>query len=144
MVDRYDVELIDKHLPMLTDLPTPQPFDFTDPPETIREQCTTYRVLRDTKLARDIKILYEYRCQICGDTLTFPNGEFYCEVHHIKPLGKPHSGPDIKENILCVCPNHHVMVDYGAVRLNSSQFEDLKHEINEEYIDYHNRVIWMC
>jgi putative restriction endonuclease len=37
---------------------------------------------------------------------------------HIRPLGAPHNGPDVKENIIiCLCPNHHVLFDSGAITL---------------------------
>jgi putative restriction endonuclease len=29
------------------------------------------------------------------------------------PLGAPHGGPDVLENLLCLCPNHYVMFDLG-------------------------------
>ena len=34
------------------------------------------------------------------------------------PLGKPHQGPDVEENCLCLCPNHHVQFDSGAISIN--------------------------
>ena len=30
---------------------------------------------------------------------------------HIKGLGKPHNGPDVLGNMLCLCPNHHDQFD---------------------------------
>ena len=30
---------------------------------------------------------------------------------HIQGLGRPHNGPDIIENMLCLCPNHHDQFD---------------------------------
>ncbi len=33
---------------------------------------------------------------------------------HIQPLGVPHNGPDELPNLLCLCPNHHVMFDFGG------------------------------
>jgi hypothetical protein len=38
-------------------------------------------------------------------------------AHHIQPLGRPHCGPDCIENLIVVCPNHHAMCDYGAIKL---------------------------
>ena len=40
-----------------------------------------------------------------------------CEGAHIRPLGAPHDGPDTPDNILCLCPNHHVLFDQGAFHL---------------------------
>ncbi|MBT6251913.1 MAG: hypothetical protein HOI84_01280, partial [Flavobacteriaceae bacterium] len=39
---------------------------------------------------------------------------------HIKPLGRPHSGPDVKENLLCLCPNHHDQFDALAFSIEPS------------------------
>jgi len=38
----------------------------------------------------------------------------YAEAAHIRPLGDPHNGPDTPDNILCLCPNHHVLFDHGV------------------------------
>lgn len=101
-----------------------------------------YRVLRDTVAARLIKTKYEFNCQLCGKTVNLADGKRYAEVHHIKPLGIPHNGPDSSTNIICVCPNHHVQLDYGAIRLEKSKIRILVgHEISDEFIKYHNEVI---
>ena len=34
--------------------------------------------------------------------------------------GIPHNGPDKLENMICVCPNCHVLLDFGVIRLNQS------------------------
>ncbi len=119
----------------------PKAYDIHEPPPRI--EYTTYRVLRDTKIARDVKELYDFCCQICGRSgLKLKDGKLYAEVHHIKPLGKPHFGLDVYENVLCVCPNCHVLVDYGAIRLDISKFKILPgHEIEQKYVNYHNAEI---
>ncbi|HEX2696220.1 MAG TPA: HNH endonuclease [Anaerolineales bacterium] len=101
------------------------------------------RIIRDTKVSFWVKYVHDYRCQICGETLQLGPEEYYAEAHHIKPLGKDHNGPDVIENVLCVCPNHHVLLDYGAIRIEKSQLRNIEgHEINDDYIDYHNSVIY--
>ena len=90
--------------------------DLVSPPE--RKESTIYRILRDTKMAKEVKQLHDYECQICGLTIELPDGDRYAESHHIQPLGTPHSGLDIKSNIICVCPNHHAALDYGAIPLS--------------------------
>lgn len=72
------------------------------------------RVIRDTEVSDYVKDVHEYRCQICAQILETPRGP-YAEGCHIKPLGKPHKGPDSVENLLCLCPNCHVQFDEGAV-----------------------------
>jgi putative restriction endonuclease len=72
------------------------------------------RVVRDSALSRRVKELHGFRCQVCGITIETAGG-FYAEGAHIRPLGSPHDGPDVEENILCLCPNHHVMFDLGSL-----------------------------
>lgn len=65
-------------------------------------------------------------------------GKYYSEVHHIKPLGQQHNGPDSKDNMICVCPNHHTVLDFFALRLDISLLQANKHTLNPVYIAYHN------
>lgn len=121
---------------------TPRPFDDRDvetsdtPQRTLQE---IYRVLRDTQRARQIKILYKNCCQLCGTSITLPNGDRYSEAHHIKPLGRPHNGPDVAANIMILCPDHHAMFDYGVIELDLTAIRvHPSHQISEEFINYHN------
>ena len=66
------------------------------------------------------------------------------------PQGKPHEGDDSIANLLCLCPNHHVMFDKGSF----SVYEDLsligsesgkltvhpKHEIDLSNFAYHRDI----
>jgi hypothetical protein len=122
-------------------LKTPIAYDIEEPSLPQRALTTTYRILRDTKISSDIKKLYDNRCQICGERIYLGNNQFYAEAHHIKPLGNSHNGPDVAENILCICPNHHVMLDYGVLRLTNDSITISKHSVDEEYINYHNIMI---
>jgi putative restriction endonuclease len=112
---------------------------------TQRRETTVLRLVRDTAQARQLKALYDYRCQICGTRLEGLAGP-YAEAAHIRPLGAPHNGPDTQDNILCLCPNHHVLFDHGGVAVA----DDLsllveegrltvhpEHQINKEYLRYH-------
>lgn len=109
-------------------------------PERIVSQC--YRILRDTAIARQVKLLHRDICQICGEPLMLDAGETYSEAHHIIPLGK-HAGPDTPENIIVLCPNHHALCDYGAIELVLSDLRTVDgHEISVESIEYHNRNIY--
>lgn len=122
-------------------LESPQATDVAEPAP--RCETTTYRVLRDTLLAREVKRWHDHKCQVCGDSIALPNGEQYAEAHHIKPLGAPHDGPDTAANILCLCPNHHVEFDYGARPLRLADLRSApQHQLSEEYEAYHNQKIW--
>jgi len=86
--------------------------------------------------------MHGYRCQICGVALQLNDGTLYAEAHHIKPLGIPHNGPDIAENILVLCPNHHVMCDYGAISLDTVEIRlHPNHAIGSQFIEYHDKMI---
>ena len=110
-----------------------------------RATQTVQRVIRDSKLGRQLKKLYDYKCQVCGLQIETDAG-FYAEAAHIKPVGKPHVGPDLIENLLCLCPNHHLMLDKGVFFVNEDMTLDgitgslqihKSHKISPEFIAYH-------
>ncbi len=94
---------------------------------------------RNKALVVGLKQLYDNQCQLCGIKLEIDNGNTYSEVHHIKPLGEPHNGPDTSSNMIVVCPNCHVLLDFKSISLRIDNL-NLKtpHRIDEGYIDYHN------
>ncbi|MEW5875429.1 MAG: HNH endonuclease [Candidatus Zixiibacteriota bacterium] len=74
---------------------------------------------RNRASATALKALYENRCVFCDMRLqvgTDPT-EYYSQAAHIKPLGKPHDGPDKLGNMLILCPNHHLQFDRGLLRI---------------------------
>ena len=121
---------------------TPTASDIEESKVADRVKTETYRILRDTAMARKIKQLHKNQCQLCGHVVTLASGATYSEAHHIKPLGRPHDGPDIAENIIVLCPNHHVQLDFGAFELRSENIHTIYgHNIGEVYISYHNSKI---
>lgn len=82
-----------------------------------RVKTTTTRIIRDTKIIKDLKERYNNTCQLCGAKLRLPNGNGYSEGHHLNKLGGLHKGPDIKENVIILCPNHHTEFDYGMIAI---------------------------
>ena len=111
-----------------------------------RRETSGSVIVRDPSRARRIKALYKNRCQICGTRLECPAGP-YSEAAHVRPLGTPHDGPDTEENILCLCPNHHVLFDNGAISiaddlsLTGTDYGDLtvhrNHHIDRRHLAYH-------
>jgi putative restriction endonuclease len=111
-----------------------------------RKQYISQRIVRDTKTSLYVKELYDYKCQICNIQIATPVGH-YAESAHVKAVGNPHNGPDTKENIICLCPNHHVMFDLGMISIDEnfniigvlSGMLNLhpKHKIDKEFIIYH-------
>ena len=114
--------------------------------EKKRVKGTVLRIVRDTKLAIDVKALYEHRCQVCSTAIPTKNG-LYAEGAHIRPLGKPHNGNDSLANLLCLCPNHHVMFDKGSFSISDdfimrgvekgNLFVHGKHKIDKNNLKYH-------
>ncbi|WP_261663525.1 YDG/SRA domain-containing protein [Deinococcus sp. Marseille-Q6407] len=118
------------------------------PGETVgaeRREAIIQRIVRDTAAARAIKSLYDFRCQVCGTRLETSAGA-YAEAAHIRPLGAPHYGPDVAENLLCLCPNHHVLFDFGSFTVQDDfQLVGLpgtlqvhpQHRIDPAHLGYH-------
>ena len=111
-----------------------------------RQEVRGSRIARNSAHARRVKALYDHGCQMCGTRLECPAGP-YSEAAHIRPLGTPHNGPDAVDNILCLCPNHHVLFDNGAIyiaddlSLNGDDTNVLtvhpNHRINRQHLAYH-------
>lgn len=80
---------------------------------------TVVRRVRDSAQSRFVKGLYAGACQICGVQIPISGGRLYSEGAHIRPLGRPHVGPDHKSNILCLCPNHHAQLDNGGLVIDA-------------------------
>ena len=86
-----------------------------------RRTATVSQVVRDPALVVAVKELHGYQCQISGTRIDTPSGP-YAEAAHIRPLGRPHDGPDLLSNLLCLCPNDHVRLDRGVLVI-SDEFE---------------------
>ena len=105
----------------------------------------------DSKAAKTVKELYNFECQICGQTLPVM-GERYSEAAYIRPLGAKHGGTDSEDNILCLCPNHRVMFENGTfsigddmgligMRIYKRVRTVPKHKVNRRNLDYHRKHI---
>ena len=132
-LDRNSIEQIERHL------------DHTAR-ERRRVKGTVLRVVRDSKLAHTVKEIYKHECQVCGIALPTKRG-LYSEGAHIKPLGSPHNGDDSLANLICLCPNHHVMFDKGSFSVQQDLSlvgavegllsVDHRHHIDMENFTYH-------
>ena len=119
---------------------------------TVRRLITSERIVRDAGLAARIKRIYGFSCQVCGENLQSPSG-LYVEAAHVKPLGTPDDGPDMEENLLCLCPNHHKLLDTGGIvmdgDMNVIHLVDLnvlgpltvsrRHRLTQEYLAWHRQ-----
>jgi hypothetical protein len=111
-----------------------------------RVQSLISRIQRDTVATKALKSKYDYRCQVCDIDLPCGFDKKYIEVHHIRPLGRPHDGPDSESNMLVLCPNHHSLFDLGvpkfvndsSLEISGESFElTIRHKINKAHIAYY-------
>ncbi len=74
---------------------------------------------RNQVIAAKLKALYDHQCMACGAKLLvgLSPRRFYVEAAHIRPLGKPHNGPDSPSNMIVLCPNHHLQFDRGLLTI---------------------------
>ncbi len=131
-------------------------------PEPERRMGEVVRVVRDTAQSRIVKELYDYKCQVCGWTAYSPRLKnlWYCEAHHIQPLGKKYGGPDHSSNILALCPTHHCMMDLGILGIDPTNLKILsslrqeptighllslkrEHGLNQKYLRFHIEKIYV-
>lgn len=123
-----------------------------------RRETRVNRVIRDSALSRFLKSLYSHQCQICKFTFRFTAGRRYAETHHIKPLGWKHNGIDKETNMIVLCPNHHAMMDFGAIAIHPEHMtlisvdttytehqkpiELMKHPVDRDFLEYHLKNIF--
>lgn len=85
-----------------------------------RQATVTQRLVRNSAVTQYVKERYDYTCQFCGVRLGVAAGA-YAEGAHIRPLGGKHGGHDTPDNVLCLCPNDHVLFDKGGLYLDEDQ-----------------------
>ena len=85
------------------------------------------------------KLLYDHSCHLC-ETVILVCGRRYSEAHHVRPLSGDHDGDDTRDNLLCVCPNCHVLLDYAAIPLDPNSLKSMKHVIRPASVAYHNAL----
>ena len=73
----------------------------------MRPQLSKVRKL-DRSIGEDLKRLYNYRCQICGDNFAKPHAQQIVQVHHI--IEFVHSMNNDYDNLMVICPNHHSVI----------------------------------
>ena len=76
------------------------------------------RFIRDSAKVRQLKSTYNNECQICGYAINTLKSR-YSEVHHLHPLKD--GGDDDFDNMLVLCPTHHVEFDYKVIGIDSDK-----------------------
>ncbi|GAA4885015.1 YDG/SRA domain-containing protein [Saccharopolyspora cebuensis] len=119
--------------------------------EPRRSPTTADRVQRSAKVVAHVKALYNNECQACRTRLVVGD-RAHSEGAHIRPLGRPHDGPDTPNNMLCLCPNCHIQFDGGALLVdddlamwrNGLREDELHlredHLVNTDYFAYHRSI----
>ncbi|RNL65396.1 SRA-YDG domain-containing protein [Nocardioides marmoriginsengisoli] len=116
LIWRFRLDQIDTQT-ATTFAPGVDPTAETPPPGVSAPSRTSgvvVRVVRSTAVSDWVKKIHKNTCQICGIRLTLAGGA-YSEGAHVRALGAPHNGPDTADNLLCLCPNDHVLFDQGAI-----------------------------
>ena len=81
----------------------------TDPTAAIEKVQKLTKIRRLNRAIGDsLKILYDYKCQICGDDFGKRFDAHIVEVHHIDPFVS--SLNNDAANQIIICPNHHKVI----------------------------------
>ncbi len=72
-----------------------------------RPQLAKVRKL-DRSIGEDLKALYDFRCQICGENFGKAYDQRVVEVHHIVQFVR--SMNNDYDNLMVICPNHHSVI----------------------------------
>ena len=84
-------------------------YDVTDSTSTVYESERIVKIRKlNKKIGDNLKLLYGYRCQICGQIIGEEYGSHVVEAHHIDYFVK--SLNNDANNQLIVCPNHHAII----------------------------------
>lgn len=100
-------------------------------PKYITVQTKQY--LRDNKTVVQLKKIHDYRCQMCGIRIPKADGTFYIEAAHI--TAKKDKGPELPNNLLILCPNHHKEFDLGELRDIERNDDHIRFVLNGEEYD---------
>ncbi|MDD4001141.1 MAG: HNH endonuclease, partial [Bacilli bacterium] len=119
-------------------------FDSINKNNMNEQHVTIDRLVRDTKISRNLKNLYSNRCQLCSYQLRSANGDYMSEAHHIQPYNRSHKGDDTFKNLIILCPNCHAQFDQLFYAINPDTLkihclfeDDIYHLADLQMIDGH-------
>lgn len=118
-----------------------------------RRPSNSSRPVRNPAIVNQVKDLYGNACQVCTTRLRYKRRP-YSEAAHIRGLGSPHDGPDELANLLCLCPNHHVLFDGLEIFIDVDGYvkkthggeslgrlhRNASHRIDDEHLRYHRTL----
>lgn len=81
-----------------------------DDEATITEQYKSVKLrVLDRQIGENLKRLYDYKCQVCGQAIWQPYGtQPIVDAHHISSFTKTHNNDF--DNIMVLCPSHHRII----------------------------------
>lgn len=84
-------------------------YNITDAESGMKLQTQVVKVRKlNRKIGENLKLLYGYRCQICGQVIGEKYGSHIAEAHHIDYF--VNSLNNDANNQMIVCPNHHSII----------------------------------
>lgn len=85
-------------------------YEQTDDNATITEQNKNVKLrVLDRRIGENLKRLYNYKCQVCGQAIWQPYGNKpIVDAHHILSFTQTHNNDF--DNIMILCPNHHRII----------------------------------
>ena len=95
-------------------------------PETIEVKGKQYK--RNNRIIAQLKILRDFKCQICGTRILKRDKYFYVEAAHI--IQKKDRGPEIPDNLIILCPNHHKEYDLGEKQIIKKTKDEVVFNLN--------------
>jgi hypothetical protein len=132
--------------------------------QVARKKREVEQQIRNKALAAALKRHYRSECMFCPSrvVVSISPEQLYAEAIHIRPLGRPHNGPDRPENMLVLCPNCHVQFDAGTICISVGENDEMRltskakehalegkvvvtrggHTVGKEYVIWH-RDYWM-
>ncbi len=89
----------------------------------------------DSLIGLQLRDDYDNRCQICGNTISIPGKGNYSMIRYLKPPDPPHNGPDIRENMMVLCPSHNAEMAFGVFFIDNATMKIIHHNIANQYHD---------
>ena len=84
-------------------------YDVKDDTATVMEKARVVKIRKlNKKIGDNLKLLYGYCCQICGQVVEEEYGSHVVESHHIDYFTK--SLNNDASNQMILCPNHHSII----------------------------------
>jgi predicted HNH restriction endonuclease len=104
----------------------------------IKQRLVKIRKL-DKSICDNLKLLYQYNCQICG----FDFGKNYnvniVEGHHIQSFTATMNNN--ADNILIICPNHHRMIHKAKPNFDAKNFMFIYSNGLKEYLKLNQHIL---